>query len=269
MMPGAGGLNYAPVICTDPFDLLGRLANVRIKQKARWQEVILGFDMPNKYIISDATTGHDLFIAAERSDGMMGMIGRQVFSGSQRPFNLDISLLQGGGVQPTPFLTAHRPFTCTCCCFNRPEMTIYNAMTSQPIGTTVEPFSCCHFRIGLKDAMRNDVLKINHSCCDCSLCCWGCPCGCQETTFDVEDVSSQVAVGKVRREFNAAQAIGMMTGVNADSDQFSVEFMQVQAAEWKAMLIATAIFLDYCYFTKGGQEARDESALGRVVRECD
>ena len=53
--------------------------------------------------------------------------------------------------------------------------------------------------------------------------------------------------------------------------------IQVQSPQWKAALIAMALFLaacrprnagrleDYCYFVKGGESARRESALGRPV----
>lgn len=264
-MMGGGGINYmgfTPGQPLDPYGLLGQVGSIKITQQIQWAEVLIGFDMPNKYLISDVATGKDLFIAAERNDGLMGVVGRQVLEGSQRPFNLDIALLTGPGLEPLPFLRLERPFKCTCCCFQRPAMSIHNTLTGQPIGTTVEPFSCCHFRLGIQDPAKNDVLNINHHCCDCSLLCWGCPCGCQETDFQVKD--NDRTVGHVRRQFNTAQAIGMMTGINADSDQFTVDFSEVQDPEWKATLIATAIFLDYCYFTKGGQKGRQESALGRA-----
>ncbi|CAE7513010.1 Plscr3 [Symbiodinium natans] len=73
-------------------------------------------------------------------------------------------------------------------------------------------------------------------------------------------------VGSIRRQFNTQQALGLVTGVNADSDQFHVDFKEVQSPEWKAALIAMALFLDYCYFVKGGQSARRESALGRAAQ---
>jgi hypothetical protein len=267
MQPGGGALNYLPSLMSgavpDAFAILGQVESVRIKQQMQLAEVLVGFDMPNKYIISNALTGHDLFVAAERSDGIMGVVGRQVFAGGQRPFNLDIALLLPGA-PPIPFIRVERPFKCTCCCFQRPEMHIYNAATNQLLASTVEPCSCCHFRLGIRDHEMNDILHINHHCCDCSIMCWGCPCGCQETNFEVKDGGR--AVGNIRREFNTAQALGMVTGVNVDSDQFSVDFREVQQTEWKAVLIATAIFLDYCYFTKGGQQARDESAMGRMMQ---
>jgi len=249
---------------TDPFAILSRLPGVSIKQQIQWAEVLVGWDMPEKYLISDPVGGHDLFVAAERSNGVMGAIGRQVFEGGHRPFTLDIAMLAGRGQAPVPFVRLERPFACTCCCLGRPKMHIHNALTNQLIATTVEPCSCCHLRIHMNDQNGSEVLNLNHHCCDCSLLCWGCPCGCQETNFQVYDHGQ--SVGNIKRQFNAQQALGMITGINADSDQFHVDFKEVQSPEWKAALIAMALFLDYCYFVKGGKEARRESALGRAVQ---
>lgn len=258
----APALHYWPG-AADPFAILQSLSGVSIKQQINWAEVLVGWDQPEKYLISDPVTNRDLFVAAERSDGVMGMLGRQVFEGGSRPFNLDIAMLTGPGTAPEPFVRLQRPFACTCLCFGRPRMHIYNALTNQLIASTVEPYSCCHLRIGMNDEAGGEVLKVDHHCCDCSLLCWGCPCGCQETNFEVCD-GNQV-VGHIRRQFNTAQAIGRITGVNADSDQFHVDFKEVQSPQWKAALIAMALFLDYCYFVKGGSTARRESALGRAI----
>mmetsp|Transcript_66925 Transcript_66925/g.157760 ORF Transcript_66925/g.157760 Transcript_66925/m.157760 type:complete len:356 (+) Transcript_66925:73-1140(+) len=262
-MGGAMPLQYLQS-AVDPFAVLQRLSGVAIKQQVQWAEVLVGWDMPEKYLISDPIGGHDLFIAAERSNGIMGAVGRQVFEGGQRPFTLDIAMLTGPGNAPVPFVRLERPFACTCCCCARPRMHIHNVLTNQLIASTVEPCSCCHLRIHMNDANGSEVLNVNHHCCDCSLICWGCPCGCQETNFQVYDNGR--SVGNIRRQFNAQQALGLLTGVNADSDQFAVDFKEVQSPEWKAALIAMALFLDYCYFVKGGESARRESALGRAVQ---
>mmetsp|Transcript_14796 Transcript_14796/g.26260 ORF Transcript_14796/g.26260 Transcript_14796/m.26260 type:complete len:360 (-) Transcript_14796:68-1147(-) len=262
----SGSLRYLPCggMGADPFGILSQMQGVVIKQQVQWAQVLVGFDMPNKFLVSDPVGGHDLFVAAERNNGALGMVGRQVFGGGFRPFTLDIALLLGPEAPPLPFIRLERPFKCTCCCFQRPQMHIYNALTNRLIGSTHEPFSCCHLRLGLRDESENDVLTVNHHCCDCSILCWGCPCGCQETNFEVRD--GENVVGNIRRQFNTAQLIGMVTGVNADSDQFAVDFQDVQNPEWKAALIAMAIFLEYCYFTKGGEQAREQSALGRGVQ---
>eukprot|EP00913_Durusdinium_trenchii_P034994 g32734.t1 len=249
--PGMGGvaqLHYWPG-ASDPFAILDTLAgdrewswkphqrlssSVSIKQQINWAEVLVGWDQPEKYLISDPLSGRDLFVAAERSDGLMGMVGRQVFEGGSRPFNLDIALLTGPGNAPQPFVRLERPFACTCLCFGRPRMHIYNALTNQLIASTVEP---------IIPALHTDR---------------------EETNFEVFD-GGQV-VGNIRRQFNTAQALGAITGVNADSDQFHVDFKEVQSPQWKAALIAMALFLDYCYFVKGGQTARRESALGRAIQ---
>eukprot|EP00438_Fugacium_kawagutii_P019195 Skav233060 [mRNA] locus=scaffold1001:24367:25290:- [translate_table: standard] len=80
----------------------GSASGVTIKQQIRWAEVLVGWDQaekcpagsvrvpllglrvdhgprlkPLRYLISDPSTNRDLFVAAERTDGVMGMLGRQ------------------------------------------------------------------------------------------------------------------------------------------------------------------------------------------------
>lgn len=252
----------------DPYAILGRFPSLKIKEKVQLAEILVGFEQPEKYMISDPSSNMDLFIAAERGNGMLGVLGRNVMSGGSRPFTLDIGMLVGPGQPPVNFVTLERPFACTCCCLNRPEVDVINAITGMKIGSVVEPFACCSYNLVIKDASGAEVLEIKHGCCDCSLMCWGCPCGCQETDFQIYDKNGST-VGHIRRQFNMEQAMGALTGVHVDADQFRVDFQDVQHPEWKAMILATALFLDFCYFVKSGQEARDESALGRVAQNSD
>merc|ERR1740123_1887142 len=140
----------------------------------------------------------------------MGILGRQLLEGESRPFSMDIALLTGPGMPPQPFVHMERPFACTCLCFNRPEVFITNAQTGQAIGSVSDPFACCQMTFDIKDEQGTPVLEINHSVFDCALCCWGCPCGCQEVTFDVNDKTSGTTVGTITKRLGTAEALGMI-----------------------------------------------------------
>merc|ERR1719265_3009398 len=112
----------------DPYAILARFASLKIKEKVQLAEILVGFEQPEKYMISDPNSGTDLFIAAERSNGMLGVVGRNVMSGGSRPFTLDIGMLMGMGQPPMNFVRLERPFKCTCCCCARPEVDVINAI---------------------------------------------------------------------------------------------------------------------------------------------
>uniref|UniRef100_A0A7S1RHR7 Phospholipid scramblase n=1 Tax=Alexandrium catenella TaxID=2925 RepID=A0A7S1RHR7_ALECA len=265
MQPGGSMVAYSGY--SDPWDLLKTLKGVKIKEKVQLAEVLIGFEMPNKYMLSDPSTGKDLFIAAEKSDDMMGMLGRQMFEGDQRPFNMEVALLSDKGQIPQPFLKMERPFKCTCCCFQRPEVFVTNAQSGEQIGSVVDPFACCMMTFDIKDSAGIPVMEINHNPCSCALCCWGCPCGCQEVDFEVKDKTGGHTVGHIKKQFRMEEAISMMTGVGCDADTYLVDFDQVEVPDWKAIILATALFLDYRFFNTGGQSTREQSALGRVAQQ--
>jgi len=198
---------------------------------------------------------------------VLGAFGRQVFEGGDRPFELDVALLTGSGYAPVNFVHLARPFQCTCCCFARPEVHVSNSLTGMPIGKIIDPFACCNFTITVKDNSDNDVLKLSKSPFDCAMCCWGCPCGCQEIEFQITDANSGDHVGSFRKQFRAADAIAMATGLNMDGDTYVVDFKKVSNPEWKAMLIAVAVFFDFRFFTTGGQTGRDQSLAGQLLAD--
>eukprot|EP00929_Paragymnodinium_shiwhaense_P117422 TRINITY_DN8798_c0_g1_i3.p1 TRINITY_DN8798_c0_g1~~TRINITY_DN8798_c0_g1_i3.p1 ORF type:complete len:376 (+),score=102.53 TRINITY_DN8798_c0_g1_i3:73-1200(+) len=269
MAPGgmAPGIMYPTL--ADPWAMLSQMDQVMIKEKVQLAEVLIGFEMPNKYMLKDPKTGQDVFIAAEKSDGVLGVLGRQVFEGGDRPFNMDIAMMTGPGQPPLPFVHLERPFKCTCCCYQRPEVFISDANSGAVIGSVIDPFACCMMTFDIKDRNQEPVLEISHSPFSCALCCWGCPCGCQEVDFEVKDKGSGETVGHIRKQFRGAEAVAMVTGLGIDADQYTVEFSGIHNTEWKAILLGTALFLDFRFFTNGGQTQREESALGRIAQNND
>jgi len=59
----------------------------------------------------------------------------------------------------------------------------------------------------------------------------------------------------------------MATGLNMDADTYVVDFKEVSHPEWKAMLIAVAVFFDFRFFTTGGQTGRQESLVGQMLAD--
>lgn len=260
-MPGQGTVRYMPQ-AVDPMQVLAEMQKINIKEKVQMAEILVGFEMPNKYILSNEL-GYDCFVAGEKSAGILGHVGRQVFEGGQRPFEMDIGTLNAGN-EPIPFAKLQRPFACTCCCFGRPEMKVLDAQGNL-VGTIQDPFACCSITMSIHDRTGQEVLKFEHSVCDCALMCWGCPCGCQQVEIAVMDAQQGNQVATIKKVMSMAQGLGMIGGINVDADNYVIEFGQIQHPEWKLLLIALALFLDTRWFTQGGSEARENSVLGRVM----
>lgn len=243
--------------------MLASMRRVSLKEKLQLMEVLIGFEMPNKYIISNEC-GVDCFVAGERSQGAMGMLGRQVFEGGERPWSLDMALLRQG-FAPQPFCTLNRPFACTCCCLGRPFVNVTD-MNGQRIGTIKDPFNCCHITFSICDKNDQEVLVIRHPVCSPEMLCWGCPCGCQEVKLEVCDAGTGAEVATIHRVFTMSQGLGMVTGIGVDADNYTIDFGRIENPEWKLMIIATALFLDFRWFTKGGQSQREGSVMGRGLQ---
>ena len=78
--------------------------------------------------------------------------------------------------------------------------------------------------------------------------------------LDVTDYATGEKVGIIRKTWG-----GFLRDYITDAGIYEVEFGKVQAPEYKGMLVATALFLSEEYFTRGGQEQRDDSVLGLMT----
>eukprot|EP00397_Hematodinium_sp_SG-2012_P035352 GEMP01038021.1.p1 GENE.GEMP01038021.1~~GEMP01038021.1.p1 ORF type:complete len:289 (+),score=56.12 GEMP01038021.1:157-1023(+) len=234
----------------DGFAVLNACPFIRIKQKMEWLEAITGFETKNEYVILDSQ-GLQIMKAKEDSD----CCSRQCLPGNCRPYNYDIQLNVGAGGN---FLHIERPFQCTCCCFNRPELNVYDN-NNTILGYISDPWACCDMTFDIFDASRNKVLTVYGACCQIGLFC-PCPFGsCARVEFAIKDARTNADVGSITKTFRTANFFAA-----SDADNYEINFEHVTHPQWKAMVVALAIFLDMNYFEKGGQQQRDDSALGQL-----
>ena len=55
-----------------------------------------------------------------------------------------------------------------------------------------------------------------------------------------------------------------MRDIVTDAGVFEVEFGKVRSPQFKGLLIAAALFISEEFFTRGGEEQRDDSLLGML-----
>lgn len=253
MAPGQVGMNGMSHIATMP--------NIQVRERANLlQEVtaMLGaeIEMANKYNILDAAENH-LFYAVERTD----CCRRQLQTGCCHdcaPYDVDI-LYTPPGYLNQKFVRMTRPFQCTCCCLNRPVAEVIDETTNMKIGSFRDPCTCCALKFQVRDASGNDVLTVDGGCCCCQPGMWcPLPCGpCSKVAFDVKDAQSGDKVAKVTKKVPGCLAWCFAP----DIDNYHLEFDKVHNPQWKAILLAFTIFMDFRYFNTNRNQQDAQQAL--------
>jgi len=231
------------------------VSGLTIKEKVSLVEAataLLGqeVEMANKYSILDAGTGEQIFYAVEQTD----CITRQVKQccGDCAPWSVDILLTKKGHQQKAFHM--ERPFTCTCCCFNRPVVEISDT-SGRSIGRVVDPCTCCAMTFHVHDAQGNDVVTADGGCCQWGICC-PLPCGpCSKIDFDV--LTRGRKVGHLQKKVPGCCKFFFAS----DADNYHVDFGAVRDPYHKVLIMALAIFMDFRYFNNNSADD-DGGVLG-------
>jgi len=73
-------------------------------------------------------------------------------------------------------------------------------------------------------------------------------------TFRIEDVTTHEHVATITKQVPSAFAWCFAP----DLDNYKIDFDKVQAKEWKALLLALTIFMDFRYFNTNRNEQEGE-----------
>ena len=185
----------------DPIAILATSKKASVKQKFEFLEVLTGCETKNEYYVSaEDNEGNKkyLFKAKENSSWCC----RNCCFGSMREFDLDLKKIEytsQGQEKKVNFAKFERPFKCTCCCCNRPEMSGKLLNTPpQPLGKVSEPCTVCDPKIKIYNGTGIQTFTITCDCCQCGYCCRNSIMGrCSEVNFDI---------------FNGASTEGKPTG---------------------------------------------------------
>eukprot|EP00441_Pelagodinium_beii_P013175 CAMPEP_0197708920 /NCGR_PEP_ID=MMETSP1338-20131121/128197_1 /TAXON_ID=43686 ORGANISM="Pelagodinium beii, Strain RCC1491" /NCGR_SAMPLE_ID=MMETSP1338 /ASSEMBLY_ACC=CAM_ASM_000754 /LENGTH=251 /DNA_ID=CAMNT_0043292851 /DNA_START=56 /DNA_END=811 /DNA_ORIENTATION=+ len=241
-----GGLLNAPAM--PAMQVLGNCKEVKIKEQVRVIEAItaaLGqeVEMANKYKIED-DYGNEIFFAVEQTDFCTRQLKQCLPDCTS--WNLDILF------QDQKAFQLERPCTATCCCLNRPVMTISDANGTQ-IGNIEDPCTCCSLRFHARDPSGEELFTVDGGCCQWGLFC-PLPCGpCQKVEFQILSPDGD-ELGEITKKIKCCKWM-----VADDVDNYKVEFGAVQHPAHKVLLIALAIFMDFKYFNDNS--ADDDGGL--------
>ncbi len=230
-----------------------------IAQKADYAEACLGCEFENEYTIYDTkVSGKSLYEDGKekvfKCKEHSACCQRNCLPASMREFtvNLDINECRYDYKSQCfrsswkPFLHIKRDYACTCLCCNRPviEVSRVDKRDKEVLGYVRDEWACCDYVFSLQKSLEESpAYTVRANCCQCGLFC-ACPCGpCEKVTFDIIDNKNNAVVGGIYKVWS-----GCAREVITNADSYSVKFPKDMTADYKAILLACVLFIDYRYF---------------------
>ena len=238
------GITYTYVL--DPMQELALSPSVLIRQQPQFFEQISGCESPNRYFVfsqSPQTGFKMLFKCKEQSECCQ----RNCCSASMREFVMDIKHIANAGALnenfQNSFVHVNKPFKCTCCCLERPEMIANYSANGELVGKVKQPFSCCDPIFTIYDNAGTMRYYIYADCCQCGLCCSG-PCAkMSEVTFNIyRDANMGQPIGSIVKK------IANFSELITSADSYQVNFPVDARPNEKLLLIITGLMIDYQFF---------------------
>jgi len=243
--PLFGNIQY--VYVPDPMVELANSTSVQIRQEVQLFEQISGCESPNRYyVFSQSPQGGMklLFKCKEYSECCQ----RNCCPADAREFNMYIKHIANASNLDenfsNNFINVNKPFKCTCCCLERPEMLVNFAQNNSPLGRIKQLFTCCDPEFNVYDNTGNKKYFITADCCQCGLCCKNNVCGkMSEVIFNIYpsgNISSPCG-SIIKKPANFAELI-------TSADSYQVNFPVDATPNDKMMLIIAGLMIDYQYF---------------------
>lgn len=231
------------------WEKLAEKNGIFIKQKFDFLEVLSGCERENKYHIYPLQTdgdkkGRHIFKAREKSS----WCARNCMRADCRPFNMLIFNQDplSEEIDESMFMKLGKPYSLTCCCWNRPAMTVTNVEkgANEYLGQMRSPWLCCELGVDVYNNNDSKIHEIRASCLQTGVICNICPCdSCQHVHFEVKGTSGETVSTLEKRTRGC-----IATWLGSDADEFSLTFPPNATKEEKALLMAAVLLLDFSYF---------------------
>ncbi|XP_065304310.2 phospholipid scramblase 1-like isoform X2 [Dermacentor albipictus] len=211
--------------CPAGLEYLTKIDHLLVHQVLQSMELILGFNLPNKYIVKNAM-GQFVFKAIEMREFRAHRFG------SKRPFTMVLFDYRNDKV-----LLLDRPLRCDCrlCCCCLQEMDVKDA-SGAAIGSLQMQFTLAYPTFWVLDSQKNVVLLIEGPCCPMST--FG-----GDVKFDILTNDGVTEIGAITKVSN-----GLFREACTEADNFTVTFPLDLDAKIKAVLIGAVFLLDYIFF---------------------
>ena len=245
------------MIIQDPMTELAYAKTCVVVQQIELLEIMTGCETKNRYhvFIQDAN-GYDKFLFKCKEESSCCV--RTCCPSDNRSLKMKVKHVKDqSGFQnddfATPYIEFVKPFKCTCCCLNRPEM-VGRFLNKEPFGKILQPCTVCdpRFKVYNKDKVCKYVIA--GSCCQCGFCCRKSTFGkLSQAHFDIYDGNATdypegKGIGKITRKVCGYQ------NLVSDADTFTMVFPSNATPEDKLMLIGAVLMMDYQYYEDSGDE---------------
>jgi uncharacterized protein YxjI len=199
----------------------GEYQRLTVRQRKRWLEILLSFEMKNAYEVYDGQV--PVLRVQELGAGFLSFLKR-IFLGPFRPFEAEVVDL---GTQ-TPVLRLRRPFRFI---FHRLEVT---TSTGERVGAVQRRWSWLRRIYVIEDGIGQVVADLFGPIL-------------RPWTFEVR-VNEQVC-GMIQKRWS-----GVLKEAFTDADNFGVELGGLGDAQLKALAFAATVLIDVVHFerSKGG-----------------
>jgi hypothetical protein len=244
------GMQFIYVI--DPLAELGSCTGVEIKQQPEFFEMVTGCETANRYhVFGQSPQGNKyLFKCNERSGWCM----RNCCPSNSRQFDMIISHITSANNMGTElkkdFANIFKPFKCTICCLNRPQIFLTLNDGNKRLGMIKHVCTFCDPEFEVYD--ENGTLKyiITADCCQCGLICNNNFFGkLSEVIFNILAPNNNQVVGTiVKKSANFSEVV-------TDADSYQINFPTSANPTDKLLIIALGLMIDYQFFeTKASGE---------------
>lgn len=205
-------------------------------------------EMPNKYkVLSE--DGKQLFFIHETTD-ICSRNMKMMCCNDCGGWNVDFRVINQQNEAETAFILK-RPWTCTCCCFNRPTVSLQDTDENE-LATMTDPCNCMDMTFTISGGDEGDDMYVKGGCCQMGLCC-PLPCGpCAEVHFSVENEDGD-EVGHITKKVPSC----LKFLASPDVDNYELDMSGISDPIKKAALIAVSVFIDFRYFSHN-ENADDE-----------
>jgi uncharacterized protein YxjI len=199
-------------------DRFARYQRLTVRQKKRWMEILLSFEVKNTYEVFDEHGAAALRVR-EQGQGILSLLKR-IFLGTLRPFHVLVSDVGSG----EPLLELHRPFRFI---FHRLEV---RTVKGELLGAIQKKWSWFRRIYEVESASGHAVAELFGPIL-------------RPWTFEIRQGDREV--GLVQKKWS-----GLGKEMFTDADNFGVDLAAIRDPKLKLLAFAAVVLIDIVHFEK-------------------